>query len=312
MIKIKYSVGPKSKGSIYEQDVKNVQALINNVIRLKKISFPILTEDGLIGKKTIQAIKLVQKDIMKMTKPDGVVDPKGRTLYILNLFVDKKQSVPANKNKVARIKPNKHPISSGLVIRYRKNAKKILSVHTFSVIKLAMAFAGIKSVDVSSTLRAVEDQARIMFNDNNNATIKGTTVRAVRGYGYAAAGSAVDKVYTDNHVNSTEAEVKEKMAKEIKAWLEKGIRTSKHCVTESSYQKNNILDIPYSSVTPAKRDEFEQALVSLSNKVNKRKYSKSMPLVNLSETRLIERLIVERKCWHIEIPQHIKSNVPKL
>lgn len=312
MIRIKYSVGPQSKGAKYTQDVKNVQGLINNLIKLRKITYPTLKEDGLIGNKTIAAIKLVQKNIVKMTKPDGVVDPNGRTLYTLNLFVNKKTSHPANKIKPAVIKPVSKTNTASLIIKYRKNAKKVLSEHTLSVLRVAMAFAEIKSIDISSTLRAVEDQARIMFNDNDKATKQGKTVRAVRGYGYAQAGRAVDKVYADNYLQSTESELIEKMAAEIRSWLSKGVRTSKHCVTKAIYQQNNILDIPYSSVLPAKRDEFEQALVSLSNKVNKRKYSKSKPIVNLGETRLIDSLIVESRCWHIEIPQYIKSNVPNI
>lgn len=306
MIKITNSVGPKSKGPQFKTDVKNIQALINNLIRLKIINYKTLQEDGLIGKKTIDAIKLVQKNVVKMQKPDGVVDPRGRTLYVLNLYTDKKKSTSSNKSKPAVVKPKKPIASASLVIKYRKNAKKLLSKHTISVIKTAMIFAEIQSVDISSTLRAIEDQARIMFNDNDRATKQGKTVRAIRGYGYGKAGTAVDKVYADNHAKHTAAEMKEQMAQEIKKWLDKGVRTSKHCVSSKSYKSNNILDIPYSSVTPSKRDEFEQALVSLSNKVNKRRYSKSKPLVNLGEKRPIDRLIVEKRCWHIEIPQLTK------
>jgi hypothetical protein len=78
-LKIQSSVG---KGATNRaEDVATVQQLLNlgappNGTRL--------LVDGAIGAKTFAAIETFQKSVVKLPKPDGRVDPAGRTLTVLN------------------------------------------------------------------------------------------------------------------------------------------------------------------------------------------------------------------------------------
>ncbi len=66
------SVGKSGKN--IRSDVALIQELLNHKIRQlhgeKKLQV-----DGVIGNKTINLITKYQKDVMKMIKPDGRVDP---------------------------------------------------------------------------------------------------------------------------------------------------------------------------------------------------------------------------------------------
>ncbi len=65
------------------QDLLNLarQRLITAGIRFER--FNRLAEDGVIGSKTIGAIKIFQRDIVGFPNPDGRIDPGGRTMQVL-------------------------------------------------------------------------------------------------------------------------------------------------------------------------------------------------------------------------------------
>ena len=302
MSDIKESVGDNGARNNFE-DVRIVQVMINKALSARAWVYLLLKEDGKNGPKTMSAIEYFQREFVHLARPDRRVDPRGLTIRVL------RRMQPAST-------PGTGPSGSSdrkvRTIRYRKNAREVLSEYTKEILRFAMQLAEVQSIDISSTHRQVSDQARIMFNDNEAARRNGQTVQAYRGYGYGTAGKAVDNVYADNVGKVTADQLKVMMAEEISAWLRKGVRTSKHCVEASEYARNNILDIPYSGVAAARRDEFEQTLVSLANSFNKRKYSKGMhDLEGYHKHKLIDKVIVERACWHIEIPQNPKK-IPTL
>jgi len=75
MKKIIASVGNKGKNNI--SDVKVVQGLLN---QQKLVGFPIsLKIDGKSGPNTVKRIEMFQKNILKMIRPDGLVDANGKT-----------------------------------------------------------------------------------------------------------------------------------------------------------------------------------------------------------------------------------------
>jgi hypothetical protein len=81
MANISASVG---KGGINRrQDVITVQTLINNHIR-SIAPIPAFTVNGVADLKTIAAIEEFQRKVVKLARPDGRVDPNGRTLAALN------------------------------------------------------------------------------------------------------------------------------------------------------------------------------------------------------------------------------------
>lgn len=73
------SVGKGGRNNL--QDVKTVQTLLNERI---KIPTPQLKVDGKCGRKTKEAITEFQKNSVGIMRPDGRVDPAGRTLTALN------------------------------------------------------------------------------------------------------------------------------------------------------------------------------------------------------------------------------------
>jgi hypothetical protein len=70
-------------GKNISADVLTVQKLLNkNIAAIAPVSA--LDEDGACGSLTIGAIEAFQRLVVKMARPDGRVDPGGRTLRVLN------------------------------------------------------------------------------------------------------------------------------------------------------------------------------------------------------------------------------------
>ena len=65
-----------------EVDVRAVQALLNR--HVAALGATPLAESGLADERTLAAIRLFQSQVMRLTAPDGRVDPGGRTWLALN------------------------------------------------------------------------------------------------------------------------------------------------------------------------------------------------------------------------------------
>ncbi|MBM4005124.1 MAG: peptidoglycan-binding protein [Planctomycetes bacterium] len=68
-------------GTNMSQDVSTVQSLLN---RHRNPPLTKLDVDGRIGPKTTDAIEEFQRRVVKLSNPDGRVDPNGKTLTALN------------------------------------------------------------------------------------------------------------------------------------------------------------------------------------------------------------------------------------
>ncbi len=299
---IQQSVGQDGKNR--KNDVFFIQELIN-IVSLSEFQIPQVTVDGKIGDKTKKAISKFQQYIVKLKLPDSRIDPNGRTekTLVSKVIELDQDAIPSLLIKY-KLKKEKLAItgSGPRNINYRTNAKKVVSIYSENIIKLSMGYAGINKCDFSSTLRTFDDQARIMYDNCSKypAANSVATLRAARGWGYAKTGRGVEKVYFDNKSKSKD-EVKKLMKEEIVESYNKGNMTSLHCVAEADYKKKNVLDIPFSSVSISKHKSFEQALMGMSAKVKNARYTQP----KLAEI-YISRLIIENKCWHIEIAQNNK------
>lgn len=80
MITISKPVGLKAVN--HHEDVKKVQELLNKNRHLS--GHREIDEDSRVGPKTISAIKLFQRKVIKFSNPDGRVDPNGKTITSLN------------------------------------------------------------------------------------------------------------------------------------------------------------------------------------------------------------------------------------
>lgn len=184
-------------------------------------------------------------------------------------------------------------------ITYRENARKEVSTYSEDVVKKVMELSGVAKVDFSSTRRTIEDQARIMYE--NASTFSVSTVAELkkkRGWGYAKPGQAVEEVYFTNK-GKPKQDVLQLMQNKIQELLNKGQRVSQHCADLATYCTYNVIDIPYSSVPDAKEETFESVLAGMSKTVKSSfDFDKKQGL-----EQVIELLIIEDKCWHIEIAQ---------
>jgi len=296
---IKNSVGQGGKNN--KNDVSFIQELINEVA-LDDMRIPTLSVDGKNGKQTEEGIAKFQRYIVKLSKPDSRIDPNGRTEKTLVAKVVELdiEFIPTLLKKY-NLKKEKFAItgSGPRIISYRSNAKKVLSTYTENIVKLAMAYGGINKCDISSTIRTFDDQARIMY-DNCSAYPAATsvaTLRTARGWGYSTAGQTIEKIYFDNKSKSAD-ETKKLMKDKIVELYKNGTKVSLHCVSESDYKNKNVLDIPYSSVPSNKRKAFEQALMGMAKETKNARYTQPA-----RGEIYITRLIIENKCWHIEISQ---------
>ena len=88
MIKITGSVG--AGGNNLRQDVIIIQKALNKVT--PTLNGKLLSVDGIYGKNTASAITVFQSKFAHMVKPDGRIDPNGRT--IRNLAALQKTNSP--------------------------------------------------------------------------------------------------------------------------------------------------------------------------------------------------------------------------
>jgi len=287
-----------------KKDVLFVQELLN-LASLEESRIPALVVDGKIGKNTIKAIYLFQKYLVKLKAPDSRIDPDGRSEKTLvakaiELDID---AIPDVLIKHNISKPKVSAAGSGpRNIHYRSSAKKVVSAYSENIIRLAMAYGNINKCDFSSTIRTFSDQARIMYNNCSSypSATSVSTLVAARGWGYGKSGREVEEVYYKNKTKPKD-ELIQLMKDKVVELYDKGKKVSLHCVPESDYKKKNVLDIPYSSVPVNNRKSFEIALMGMSNKIRNARYKKP-----LQGELYITRLIIEDKCWHIEIAQDNK------
>lgn len=292
--------GANNKG-----DVGFVQDLLA-LLAEQDLRMPEIQVDGISGPKTINAISKFQTYYVKLKRPDSRIDPNGRSEKVLvakAIEIDKDLIPALVKRHGLRRQPPAQSGSGPRTIHYRSNAKRVLSTYTENIVKLAMGFGGILRCDISSTIRTMDDQARIMY-DNCASFPSATSVsslRAARGWGYAVPGRKVEEVYFENK-SRPRAEVISLMKEKIASVSKDGARVSLHCVPEVVFKKNNILDIPYSSVEGNRRKNFEIALMGMSTEVKNLRYQQPA-----KAEEYISRLIIEDKCWHLEIPQLNKA-----
>jgi len=89
-----------------EQDVLAIQKLINFGWIFELPSLDFLDETGQIDQATIRAITVFQRDYLKFKRPDGRVDPKGKTLRNLNGSNLRKPSAPEPRKEILLSRPS--------------------------------------------------------------------------------------------------------------------------------------------------------------------------------------------------------------
>jgi len=293
---IKASVGRNAKND--KSDVYIVQEVLN-LYALEYDSISTLTVDGKSGPDTEKAIYAFQKSVAKLRLPDSKIDNGGKTERIMAENMDAARL----KHVVEKYRPTSSaPLASfPATIRYGSNVLPEVSQYSENIIKLAMKFAKVSTVMISSSRRTISDQARIMYDNCSRYNVNNVTaLKQARGWGYGPTGWAVEEVYFANK-SKPQADTRKAMEEKISELLRQGKRTSLHCVDQATYSSLNVIDIPYSSVDGGKKQAFQNALFSMTNKIKNAAYTQTR------QYDYIDLIIVEDRCWHLEIPQDGKQ-----
>ncbi|MGR5276759.1 peptidoglycan-binding domain-containing protein [Vibrio rotiferianus] len=276
-----------------KKDVELVQILLNS--ESSEVSLEV---DGKCGKKTKSAIVSYQRKIMPKWKPDGRVDPNGRTFRELTMYYSSEEKDRINKARYLGTKPTPSQTKSRIDLSRFKvtykaslnSEKRIVSNYAIKIIKLALARAGLRNAVVTSTFRFPVEQASIMYR---NAEISLKRQKQL----YGKNGDLVLDVYERNR-SKAKAEVIGMMVEKIEELSHKGQFVSKHCATIEQYKKYNVIDIGLNSTRAVNTSTFHAEKLTESLRV-------------LQQDGYINRFIDETRksnqCWHIEIVPNSKK-----
>ena len=191
-------------GANASRDVKIVQTLIN-VFAACRVKLDPVKVDGRIGKNTIDAIKIFQKNSAGMKFPDGRVDPNGKTFRYLTMYLSDQElkkiihSAQSAKplDKSVQVTAKKIDSLAGLhnyQVTYKDTVpanKRIVSMYALDVIRMALKESGMSHAVITSTIRTPEEQAGLMLR---NAKINLQKQKDL----YDINGDSVLKIYEKN------------------------------------------------------------------------------------------------------------------
>ena len=274
------SVG-KNGGNV-AADVKAVAALLNKAAAAA--GRPAVRDDGMVDAAFIAAIEVFQLGTMRLTAPDGRIDPGGNTLKALD-----GAAAPAAKPAVAPAAAPAPaiPSAAGPTITYSSGIPaemRLVSDYALAVIRRALTQAGFSAGVITSTLRLPAQQAAIMYG---NAVQDLNAQFAL----YAGAGDQVLEVFKANRTGAKDKVIGLMEAK-INALLDANVRVSNHVVRLSDYKACNVIDIGVNSTRAAAGASFNMARLTAA-------------FAALTTQGYIRKFIDEtaktNSCWHVEI-----------
>lgn len=270
------SVG--KNGANVAADVKAVAALLNRAAAAA--GRPAVRTDGVMDAAFIAAVEVFQLGTMKLTAPDGRIDPGGRTLAALDgAAAPAPASAPAATPAPAAASGPTITYSSGIPAEMR-----LVSDYALAVIRRALAQAGFSAGVITSTLRLPAQQAAIMYG---NAVQDLNAQFAL----YAGAGDQVLEVFKAHRTGPRE-QVIGLMEAKIDALLDAGVRVSNHVVRLSDYKACNVIDIGVNSTRAAAGATFNMAkLTAAFNALAQQGYIR----------KFIDETAKTNSCWHVEI-----------
>lgn len=225
---------------------------------------------GPMDQPTIDAITRFQAEVVKMAKPDGCVDPNGKTIAAL-LEQAPQPAAPAPTPSVT--------YSSGVAAELR-----LVSPYAFEVVRRGVAAAGMKAAVITSTLRLPARQAAIMY-DNAVQNLQAQFNL------YGAAGDEVLKVFQANRT-LPRATVVALMTKKIEQLLDGGRQVSNHVTTPAGYAGRNVIDIGVNSTKVAAGATFDlKALTRAFTRLQSDGFI----------AKFIDETARSNTCWHLEI-----------
>lgn len=305
-------------GANEKDDVIFIQRALNAHLNCHVQSLEPLKVDGRCGGKTVSAIEIFQQDYAGLKAPDGRVDPNGKTLRTLTMFLPAAFYQTVNETKVPSpslpVKPaatkvavprpaaNKNPankVSSStdavivkgldhINVVYASDIPteyRIVSTRAIQIIKMALKECGMKKAVITSTFRTPRRQAEIMYRYASQNLGEQYEL-------YGSVGDAVLNIFKEKNKTSNKEDTISAMESAIVDFLKKGRRTSNHCVTDIEYKKINVLDIGVNSTKNADSKNFnKEKLSSIFNQ-----YAKDKLIA-----QFIDETAKKNSCWHLEI-----------
>ncbi|HWV14355.1 MAG TPA: peptidoglycan-binding protein, partial [Cellvibrio sp.] len=235
------SVG--NNGANERNDVTFIQSCLNGHAKFYKSSIVPLKVDGLCQSKTIEAIKIFQKDYVAMRNPDGRVDPNGKTLRYLTMYLAKEP----NTTRIKSFTPVAEKAAavagvSNITVSYHSSIasdRRLVSDYAMEVIKIALKECNMSHAVITSTLRTPKDQARIMLENAK----KGLAAQYKM---YSSWGDKVLNLYESNKSKSDD-DLRKLMEEKISEIMAAGYSVSNHCFTSEMYREKNVFDLGLAS-----------------------------------------------------------------
>lgn len=288
---ISKSVG--KNGANEKIDVIFVQSSLNAHAEFHKATLEKLKVDGRCGGKTIEAIRIFQKDYVGIANPDSRIDPNGKTFRYLTMYLTKNTAIGATKIP-ATISATPAMLSgfSDINVSYSSDInenRRIVSTYAINVVKIALKECGMNNAVITSTLRTPEDQAEIMYK---NAKINLAKQRSL----YGKNGDDVLDIYAENIKESKDVAVK-LMKEKIEELLKKDKKVSNHCITIDDFNKMNTFDIGLNSTKKKSKNFNKEKLTKAFSDLKKQGYIKNF----------IDETMKSNSCWHLEIVPHSKN-----
>ncbi len=280
-------------GANERADVIFVQSSLNAHSNFYKATLPKLSVDGRCGPKTIEAIKVFQKDYVGLKNPDGRIDPNGKTLRYLTMYLT---SPPQPRQVGKALKES--PLTStpfgfdNVQVTYSSDIpeeRRLVSAYAMNVIKIALKECGMSYAVITSTLRTPGDQAAIMYK---NAKIDLAKQKSL----YGKNGDDVLEVFSKNKEKPKD-EVVKLMKEKIESLLDKNKKVSNHCVTIEGFKKINSFDIGLNSTKAKSKNFNKEKLTQAFKELEKQGYIK----------HFIDETMKSNSCWHLEIIPNSQS-----
>ena len=139
------------------EEVRLIQRLLN---KHRPAPLNLIAENGKEGPETTAAIEEFQRRVVRLAKPDGRVDPGGKTFKALS---------GAAASPLVKSDPKSgifsHPDADKVTLSYgiQGDGKRVpeLNSKAAQLLKSIVASCGMKAATLTSTLRTYHDQARI-------------------------------------------------------------------------------------------------------------------------------------------------------
>jgi len=258
-------------------DVKLVRQLLGKF--LKGQGKPPLPDSGVADSALTSAIESFQSKVMGFPKPDGRIDPGGKTIARLLAEPAAKPAAAA-----APAAPADAPTEVSVTYGAVDKALQIVSPYSIAVVGKALVLAKMNRAVITSTLRLPADQARIMYG-NARTNLKNQFAL------YGSTGDAVLKVFEENE-DKSEAQIINLMRLKIEELLGQGRQVSRHVTTVAGYAKLNVFDIGVNSTKAVAGKTFSiERLTGAFLKLKKDGYIKTF----------IDETAKSNRCWHLEI-----------